>query len=166
MDATEAHLTTVVFDADPATAPKDRPHATTHKGITVLFAINRASADEMIEDLIRSHSSPKTLTVVSSDIRIKTAAHRRRARVMTADDFWSELESRPSRRNLVRPALALQPVGRQTVPTTREAAAWLSEFADVDDMDEAHELFHPEPDFITDADLAQISREVEAEFRR
>src|SRR5437868_15285637 len=65
----EAHLTTVVFDANDA--PDHVPASTSHKGISVIFAVDHASADERIEDLIAHHSSPKTLTVVSSDHRIQ-----------------------------------------------------------------------------------------------
>lgn len=167
MDATEAHTTTVVFDA--ATAPPDRSSTAHHKGITVLFAVDADDADSLIEELIAHHSSPKTLTVVSSDIRIKTAAHRRRARVVTADEYWTIMDDRKSRPKPARVTPAASKagqVGRATVPSAREADAWAREFADVDEMDEARELFHPHNDFITDADLARVMREVEAEFRR
>src|SRR3954469_19420606 len=78
LDPVEAHLTTVVFDANDA--PGHVPSATRHKGISVLFAVDHDSADGRIEDLIARHSSPRTLTVVSSDHRIRRAAVRRKAR--------------------------------------------------------------------------------------
>ena len=92
LDPVEAHLTTVVFDANDA--PGHVPASTRHKGITVLFAVDHDSADERIEDLIAHHSSPKTLTVVSSDHRIQKAATRRKARVLSADEFLTRMDAR------------------------------------------------------------------------
>jgi len=81
-----AHQTTVVFDAsDP---PGHLPRQSLHKGITVVFAVDDENADERIERLIAAHSSPKLLTVVSSDQRIRQAATRRKARAVTAEVFW------------------------------------------------------------------------------
>lgn len=44
--------------------------------IEVRFAINHDEADDLIEELIALHSSPKRLTVVSSDHRLQAAARR------------------------------------------------------------------------------------------
>src|SRR3954465_5533660 len=94
--AIEAHQTTVVFDA---AAPPDRaPREARHKGLTVVFAVDDEDADERIEHLIAPHSAPKGLTVVSSDPRLRQAATRRKARAVTSEDYWSELEARRSRR--------------------------------------------------------------------
>ena len=162
LEPAEAHLTTVVFDA--RTPPPDRPSETHHKGLTVLYAVHAESADEQIEDLIAHHSSPKTLTVVSSDHRIQQAASRRRSKVMTADAYWTEMDTRKARKN--QPPRPAEPDAKTSAPTARESAYWAREFAEVDDLVDARELFGPSPDFPTDADLAQVAREVEAEFRR
>src|ERR1700712_1360407 len=79
----DARQTTVVFDA--ASAPADLPHSSTHKGLSVVYAVDNESADERIEELIAGHSVPKSLTVVSSDRRIRLAASRRKALAVTAD---------------------------------------------------------------------------------
>ena len=162
LDATEAHLTTVVFDA--AAPPHDRPSTARHKGITVLYAVNRESADEQIEDLIKVHSSPKTLTVVSSDHRIQQAATRRRSKVLTADAFWVEMDARKEKKQQAARAEAAE--ARRPAPTGGEAAYWAREFADVEDSEDARALFEHDPIFPTDAEIARIEREVEAEFRR
>lgn len=164
MDADAARGTTVVFDA--ATAPPARSSTAHHKGITVLFAVDADDADSLIEELIAHHSSPKTLTVVSSDIRIKTAAHRRRARAVTADEYWTEMDDRKARLKFARAVPAARKADLAATPSAREADAWAREFADVDRMVEARELFHPPHGFITDADLVRVAREVEAESRR
>ena len=68
--------TTIVFDAKQA--PPGLPHQLDHGGITVIFARGYDDADELIEELIASNSTPRRLTVVSSDHRIQRAARRRR----------------------------------------------------------------------------------------
>src|SRR4051812_12220179 len=78
LDPTEAHQTTVVFDA--SRPPRDRPERQTLKGIEVLFSVGDENADARIEALIAAHSAPRSLTVVSSDHRVRQAAARRRAR--------------------------------------------------------------------------------------
>ncbi len=166
MDATEAHLTTVVFDAARSAAPPDRASVAHHKGITILYAVDSDDADTRIEELIAHHSSPKTLTVVSSDHRIQRAALRRRSKVMTADDFWTAMDARKTRKKLSPPLAVTDQADRSAVPSDRESAYWAGQFADVEATDDARELFGPDPSFVTDAELAQIAREVEAEFRR
>jgi predicted RNA-binding protein with PIN domain len=164
LDSTEAHLTTVVFDANDA--PDHIPASIRHKGISVLFAVDHDSADERIEDLIRQDSNPRSLTVVSSDHRIQRAASRKKAKVVSADEFLTMLDSRKERK---RPAASTAPTpipSRSEIPSAEEAAFWLAEFSDVVDSPEAREIARGDPSFPTDDELAQIEREVEEEFRR
>ena len=163
LDPTEAYLTTVVFDAN--TPPPDRASSTHHKGLTVLYAVDNESADEQIEELIAHHSSPKTLTVVSSDHRIQQAAARRRSKVMTADAYWTEMDSRKARKNH-SPRTIEDSDARPSTPDASESAYWAEEFRDLEEMEAARELFRRDPIFPTDAELALIEREVEDEFRR
>jgi uncharacterized protein len=162
-DAVDLHLTTVVFDANEA--PDHIPASTQHKGISVLYAVNHDSADERIEELIASHSSPKTLTVVSSDHRIQRAAARRKAKVLSSDEFLTRMDSRKERKRSTPPSPSLQEQPRQEVPTAQEAAFWLEEFREVAESLEAREIFRGDPSFPTDEELARIEREVEEEFR-
>jgi uncharacterized protein len=162
MDPLEAHLTTVVFDANDA--PDHLSASIRHKGIEVLYAVDYDSADERIEDLIAHHSNPKSLTVVSSDHRIQKAAIRRKAKVLSADDFLTRMATWKERK---RPLVVLpEEVTRQEVPTAQEAAFWLEEFREVVESEEAREVFRGDPSFPTDEELARIEREVEEEFRR
>lgn len=82
--------TTIVFDASQTgeTAADFR----TEQGMTVLFARQHPEADDLLEDFIRKHSSPKSLTVVSSDQRIRRRAKARRARDLTSSQFLEELD--------------------------------------------------------------------------
>jgi predicted RNA-binding protein with PIN domain len=162
LDPVDAHMTTVVFDANDS--PDHIPATTRHKGITVLFAVDEDSADERIEDLILKDSSPRTLTVVSSDHRIQRAASRKKAKVVSADEFLTMLDSRKERKRQSSPVLKPQPLPE--VPSAEEAAFWLEEFREVVESQEAREIFRGDPSFPTDEELAQIAREVEEEFRR
>jgi uncharacterized protein len=160
LGAIAAHQTTVVFDAnDP---PGHLARESSHKGISVVYAVDDEDADARIERLIAAHSAPKTLTVVSSDHRIRQAATRRRARAITADDFWQELEAQ--RRGPSPPPPTAEEVARLHGPSPAEAAAWLDTFRHVADSPEAREVLDQRDFLPTDDDLERIRREVEEEF--
>lgn len=160
----ETQLTTVVFDA--STPPHDLPPQSRHKGMTILYAVNDEDADERIEKLIAAHSAPKNLTVVSSDHRIRQAATRRKARVLTADLFLVDLESR--KRNARKAPLINPPNSKKTQEPTLsagESAYWLNEFRDLENMPETREMMGNEMGLPSDDEIAEIEREIEREFR-
>lgn len=113
---------TVVFDATRASsrAPGDY----VHHGIEVRFTKRREEADDLIAWLIKQCTTPKQLTVISSDHRLVEATNRKRATSVRADDFLDWLER--------------QKPGGTTSPSTRQVSAaeradWLKTFADVDE---------------------------------
>ena len=61
--------------------------------MTVVFAPKGTDADGEIERMLRQHSVPKRVVVVSSDHRLHKAASRRRARCVDSEEFWQILES-------------------------------------------------------------------------
>lgn len=67
--------TCVVFDA--AKPPHGRPSHFLVEGVSVRFAIEHAEADDLLEEIIASHTAPRNLMVVSSDHRVQAAAKRR-----------------------------------------------------------------------------------------
>jgi predicted RNA-binding protein with PIN domain len=156
----EAHLTTVVFDAKKV--PEGLPSETRHKGIAVLFAVDSPTADERIDELIRSHSDPKRLTVVSSDNQVRAAAKRRRATAVSADDFLSRLEEGTRRR-------AEEPTNPQpekpTALSDSESAYWVEQFGEIERSGELKRAFDRDSIFPSDEEIAQIEAEVEREFR-
>ena len=79
---------TIVFDA--AGAPSGLPDRITYRGLDVQFARHYRDADELLEALIAQHTSPRRLTVVSSDHRVQRAAKRRRARAIDADVWYEQ----------------------------------------------------------------------------
>lgn len=122
----ESQLTTVVFDSSDA--PPGLPRESQHRGITVKYATDYESADELLEELIREASAPKSLTVVSSDHRVQRAAKRRKARAVDSDVWYAEVrKSRRESKDVV--ATNPQRLGGPLPP--EEVAAWLDEFGDV-----------------------------------
>ncbi|MEM9412319.1 MAG: NYN domain-containing protein [Planctomycetota bacterium] len=81
----------VVFDArkEMLSGQKERED---YRGIQVYYSIHFSEADEMIEEFIAKHSSPKKLLVVSSDHRIQKAALRRKAKVTDSGDWYDQLD--------------------------------------------------------------------------
>lgn len=160
----EANQTTVVFDA--ATPPANAPGQSLHKGLTVIYSVGDESADARLEWLIARHSAPKSLTVVSSDRRVRDAASRRKAKVLTAEEFWTRIKDRKDRAPPhPAPPLTAEELARQHGPTAEEAAYWLDAFADLIDAPEARQALRPDDFAPTDDDIARIEREVEDEFR-
>jgi len=115
--------TTIVFDA--AGRMRERPREVEHRGLKVIFAVGYADADALIEALIRSHSAPKQLTVVSSDRRIQQAARRRRARAVDSEAWYAALVAS---RQSTQADVAEVP-GRPPVPLLEEDVDyWLRQF--------------------------------------
>lgn len=88
--STEAlQRTTIVYDAQRSPAGGRRQLR--HGGMTIRFAAGGGDADAEIEKLIRRHSAPRQLIVVSSDHRLQKAARRRRAKWIDSERFLPDL---------------------------------------------------------------------------
>jgi predicted RNA-binding protein with PIN domain len=162
LDPVEAHQTTVVFDA--SAAPPDLPRETSHKGLTVEFAVEDENADARIEWLIAHHATPKTLTVVSSDHRIRQAAHRRKSQEITSEAFLERLDLLKERKKpRAEPPPSPEDLAREHVLSAEESAYWESEFRDVPDDPQMRAQLRDDSPMITDEEIARIKREVERE---
>jgi predicted RNA-binding protein with PIN domain len=119
----ERGLTTIVFDA--AQAPPGLPRTVSHRGMTVRYASDYTNADELIEQLITKHHSPRGLLVVSSDHQVQRAAKRRKAAFIDSDRWYSELWQRrlesQQAPQLDKPATQL---------TTAEIEYWVAKFSE------------------------------------
>lgn len=122
---------TVVFDArepPPDANPRQR-----HQQLTVLFAQDAGDADELIEELVRTHPSPRQLIVVSSDHRLHKAASKRGGKAVDSEAWLHQLDRRPRVGN-----------GPAPVPTAanpqHRADAWEQEFGDVSVAELAAEI--------------------------
>jgi predicted RNA-binding protein with PIN domain len=112
---------TVVFDA--ARAPVDCPEEKDSVGVRVRFAVGYPSADDLIEELIRTDSSPDRLTVVSDDRRLREAARRRGCAVAGCLDFFERV-THPQAARDTRKEPPVKPEGL----SPDEVAHWLKEF--------------------------------------
>ncbi len=102
---------TVVFDArEPP--PDANPHQR-HQQITVLFAPDSGDADEMIEELVRRHPSPRQLVVVSSDHRLQKAVLKRSGNAVDSEIWLHQLDRRPRAGSSPAPAPAAADPGRR-----------------------------------------------------
>jgi predicted RNA-binding protein with PIN domain len=116
----------VVFDA--AAAPAKAATEKEYHGIRVCFA-TKESADDRIEELIRSAPQPGELTVISDDHRLRQAAQRGHARAQGCLDFLEELQHpRPAPAAEMPPDVAAKPDGS----SPEEMQHWLEEFGGED----------------------------------
>ncbi len=89
----ELSTTQVIFDApEYGQAP---PGLTYPSGLMLCYSVDHDEADDMLEEIIRQHPTPKQLRVVSSDQRIRRCARAQRANSVDAEQFLAELERRP-----------------------------------------------------------------------
>lgn len=103
----------VVFDSGED-APPGLPNEYEHEGLRVYFSRGYESADAMIEELILAHSSPRQLTVVSSDHRVQNAARRRRARAIDSDVWHAEIIRQRQQRSQPGPSPTKKPIPQQS----------------------------------------------------
>jgi uncharacterized protein len=83
------------------------------------------SADRVLVELIRDHTAPRRLTVVSTDREIRQAARRRRCQSVTSEEFASFVH-RLNRRG--RPAGIEEPDEKTCGLSPRQVDDWLKEF--------------------------------------
>ena len=154
----ESRLTTVVFDANRV--PGGLPSEASHRGIQMIFAVHNPTADERINEMIRAHSDPRRLRVISSDNQIRVAARRRGSSSITADDFLDGLVQ--ADRTRAEAAIDLRPE-KPTSVSEAESAYWQRQFGELDRSGEVRAAFARDPMFPSDEEIAQIAREVERE---
>jgi hypothetical protein len=130
----DTRLACIVFDA--AGSSGKATHQQSDQGVDVRYAGRNEIADDVIEDLIRSHHAPKQLTVISDDHRIQRAARRRACRVLGCADYLEELEQklRP------RPPKAEEDSIEQAAPGP-DADFWLQTFAPIERDPELRAFF-------------------------
>jgi len=110
----------MIFDG---TGPPDKTGFDNINNLEVFFAGIRTDADTVIEDKISVNTAPKRLTIVSSDRRLRTAAHKRKAISMKSDVFWNDVQKQLSRK---RPAK--EPSEKRQGLNQGETEQWLEFF--------------------------------------
>ncbi|HMO37125.1 MAG TPA: NYN domain-containing protein [Gemmatales bacterium] len=121
----KSRFCTVVFDA--TRAPSKAPGDTVYYGIDVRFTRQRQEADDLITLLIQQCTSPKQLTVISSDHRLVEATSRKRATVIRADQFPDWLDRQRSAHSPASPQVATSPK-----ISPEEQQRWLKTFSEID----------------------------------
>jgi hypothetical protein len=117
----DASSVAVVFDAK--NGRKSRRVDENVQGIRVLFAVGQL-ADDLIESMVQAEAAPQSLTVVSSDSRIREAARRRGCLCRTSSDYVEEMMSCRSTPAAPPPAASAKPEGVSAV----ELEEWLKVF--------------------------------------
>lgn len=138
LDEAELPLTTIVFDASEA--PPGLPNEYNVQGLRVLYARDHESADELLEEIIAAHHSPKRLIVVSSDHRVQRAATRKKATAIDSHVWYADLHARLNARGTRPRQLDVKP---EAPLSPGEVAQWLLAFGPIEITDA--DLVTPEP---------------------
>lgn len=120
---TDAELSTTQLIYDAPQFGQAPPQTTLESGMLICYAVDHAEADDLLEKIVRTHPTPKLLSVVSSDQRIRRCARARRAISVDSERFLEQLQQRP--------ALSVQSRQAPTHAdglTDAEVAYWLHEF--------------------------------------
>ncbi len=125
--------TAVVFDAGPE-APRGLPRKFIDREMTIHFASEYENADALIEELIRDCSSPRSLTVVSSDHRIQRAAKKRRAEAIDSEIWYARVCQKQIARTNPGAEKPLAP------ETPGEVELWLKKFQIDDHSNKTNEI--------------------------
>jgi predicted RNA-binding protein with PIN domain len=130
-----AHHVTIVFDAQHA--PRGVARMQTHRGLQVQFAPSKQSADDAIEDAIEDTTMPKSMVVISNDMRLQNAARRRGAR------FWSHHELLDYFEKLAADSKSDDAYveKRDGTMSPEEIKEWLKEFQSIEEDDDLREFF-------------------------
>ncbi len=110
----------MIFDG---TGPPDKSGFDGISNLEVIFTGLSADADTVIEDKIIASTAPKRLTVVSSDRRLRKAAHARRCNSLKSDVFWANVQKQLDRK---RPAR--EPAAKRQGLSESETDQWLDVF--------------------------------------
>jgi predicted RNA-binding protein with PIN domain len=110
----------LVFDG---TGPSDKSGFENISNLEVTFSGLASDCDTVIEHKIRASSAPGRLTVVSSDRRLRDAAHARKATSVKSEDFWKDVQ-----RQLRRRRRSDEPRGKRDGIDAGEAEQWMRFF--------------------------------------
>ena len=135
---------TIVFDAKK-TPVKETESDVLVQGFRVIFAANHDEADALIEELISRHSAPKSLTVVSDDNRLQTAARRRKAIALNCEQWLEKLASQPEN----GPSAAAGEMSKDEAIRQLEKTDWLAEFGVKEETAEPDATPQEQPEITT-----------------
>lgn len=111
----------VIFDGG---GPPDKSAFDAVGPLTVVFSGFHSDADTVIEEKIAASTSPRELTVVSSDRRLRRAAGARNAAAVKSEKFWSQVLNELRRKKPARQ----EPEEKKDGLTDGETEQWLDLF--------------------------------------
>ena len=111
----------VIFDGS---GPNDTMEFETIANPEVFFAGFRYDADGVIEERIKASTSPRQLTVVSSDRRLRKAAAARKATTIKCERFWEQVRKELARSKPRKK----EPEAKREGLTESETDKWLEVF--------------------------------------
>jgi predicted RNA-binding protein with PIN domain len=111
----------VVFDGS---GPADRSEFDKITSPEIIFAGFHRDADSVIEEKLKANTSPRRVTVVSSDRRLRKAAALRKAAGMKSEDFWEQVRRELKRGKPRKP----EPQEKREGLSESETDKWLEAF--------------------------------------
>lgn len=111
----------IVFDG---IGPPEKSGFENIANLEVIFSGRTTDADTVIKDKIAANTAPKRLVVVSSDRILRTAANRRKATSLKAEQFWNNVITCLSRQKKLHP----EPRSKREGITNGETEQWLKTF--------------------------------------
>lgn len=94
------------------------------KHVSVLFSGGGKDADSILVSLIQKNTAPRRLIVVSSDNRLRTAARRRKATSLSANEYLLALTKRQEKKRV----RSKEPQEKQQGLFPGEAGKWMELF--------------------------------------
>ncbi|MCX5635466.1 MAG: NYN domain-containing protein [Planctomycetota bacterium] len=110
----------IIFDG---IGPPDKTGFDNITNLEVFFSGRNSDADTVIEDKIKADTAPKSLLVVSSDRRLRDAAHSRKAESVKSQVFWNDVQKELSKKEKLD-----EPTQKQQWLTESETEQWLKLF--------------------------------------
>ena len=110
----------IIFDGS---GPPDKTGFDNLANLEVSFAGMSSDTDTVIEGKIKASSAPKSLTIVSSDRRLRKAARTRKAMSVKSEIFWAGLQ-----KQLTRKAAVKEPSEKRHGISESETKQWLKFF--------------------------------------
>lgn len=110
----------IVFDG---TGPPEKRDFDQIENIEVFFAGAGTDTDTIIEEKIQASTAPKRLVIVSSDRRLRKAAHTKKATAVKSEAFWDDM-----RKQLSRKPGPKEPREKRNGLTEGETEQWLEIF--------------------------------------
>jgi predicted RNA-binding protein with PIN domain len=111
----------VVFDG---AGPADRSEFDTIVNPEIIFAGFSRDADSVIEERLKANTSPRRVTVVSSDRRLRKAAAARKAAAVKSEDFWEQVRRELGRK---KPRVK-EPQAKREGLSESETDRWMEAF--------------------------------------